>query len=184
VDWQALTAHRRQRAAAEPAGWREAVAHLADCPPCRRQALAADPTLLFQGLPDAAVDAGEVAAMRAGVAALRRARALASTAVDRRDSRRPAPDRHRRLLQGVAAAGLAAAALTLTPAARVEGPLAPDAPAAVGAALPATVWGPELLSEVGQLPMVEEVAGPEGRIYQLRQGDFAVVMVVDESLDI
>ena len=47
-DWVALTAHRFDRSCEEPSDWSEALAHLDNCPACRRAALAVDPTLAFR----------------------------------------------------------------------------------------------------------------------------------------
>lgn len=65
-------------AAAAAARWDAALHHLdGGCQDCRRQALAADPTLVFRRLPrielDAAAEAAEVAAARQAVAAMRNA---------------------------------------------------------------------------------------------------------------
>ena len=59
-DWSALAALRNadRRDDAEPAGWAAAVAHLDACPRCRREALAADPLLVFRRLPALELDAG------------------------------------------------------------------------------------------------------------------------------
>jgi hypothetical protein len=76
-DWTRLLAWRERRDGIEPDGWGAAVAHLDDCPDCRRQALAADPTLLFARPAPVPLDAaGEAARMRQAVAAMRRASRL------------------------------------------------------------------------------------------------------------
>lgn len=77
-DWQALTAWREERDGREPAGYREALAHLdGGCTACRRQALAADPMLMFRAVPvmdiPEAQEVDEVEAMRQAVAAMRTA---------------------------------------------------------------------------------------------------------------
>lgn len=77
-NWKGLTAWRRERDGVEPAGYREALAHLdAGCTLCRRQALAADPTLMFRAVPvmeiPEAHEVDEVEAMRQAVAAMRTA---------------------------------------------------------------------------------------------------------------
>ncbi|HEX2225172.1 MAG TPA: hypothetical protein VHN15_13310 [Thermoanaerobaculia bacterium] len=77
-DWKALSAWRRERDGVQPAGWREALAHFdGGCKACRRQALAADPTLMFRAVPvieiPEAQEADEVEAMRQAVAAMRTA---------------------------------------------------------------------------------------------------------------
>lgn len=77
-DWKGLTAWRRQRDGVEPAGYRGALAHFdGGCAACRRQALAADPTLMFRIVPvidiPEAQEVDEVEAMRQAVAAMRTA---------------------------------------------------------------------------------------------------------------
>lgn len=80
-DWKALTAWRHvrdERDGVEPSGWREALAHFdGGCKACRRQALAADPTLMFRAVPvieiPEAQEVDEVEAMRQAVAAMRTA---------------------------------------------------------------------------------------------------------------
>ena len=78
-DWSTLTAApATRRRTSEPATWAEAMDHLDACGACRDEALAADPILLFRRLPEVRADADEIADMRAGVAALRRAGRVAS----------------------------------------------------------------------------------------------------------
>ena len=80
-DWTALAA-RGALEDAEPAGWAEAVAHFDACSRCRREALAADPLLVFRRLPASemppAEEHSEVESMRQAVAAMRTARRLES----------------------------------------------------------------------------------------------------------
>ena len=76
-DWTTLAAHRRERRGAEPDGWQAALAHFDACSACRREALAADPTLVFRRMPEVAMtpaaEAAEAASMRQAVAAMRTA---------------------------------------------------------------------------------------------------------------
>jgi hypothetical protein len=177
-DWTVLTAHRGERQGDEPAGWRDALAHLDGCPRCRRAALHADPTLVFRRLPAASaaapVDAAAAAtAVRQAVAAMR--------AASRHEERTLPWSGTRRW----AAAVLALAALsvasdhggrrigalaTATPAPR----LAPRWPAGA-LAVPA--------SEPGA-PLVEELGRPGARVYQMDGDGLSVVMIVDENLDV
>lgn len=71
-DWTLLLA-RRDEGGADPDGWAEAVDHMDRCAPCRRTALAADPTLVFRRLPRVETTAADVESMRNAVASLRRA---------------------------------------------------------------------------------------------------------------
>jgi hypothetical protein len=92
-DWAGLAAHRSDRGRPEPPGWEAALAHLEACPPCRRRALAADPTLVFRRLAGddpAAAPAAEFGApdaadeMRRAVGAMRRAGRVLPGGGDRR----------------------------------------------------------------------------------------------------
>lgn len=174
-DWPELTAHRRRPQAEEPAVWRQALAHLDDCPACRRAALAADPTLLFQRLatPERADrnsdidERSEVEAALQAVSALRAARRV--------EGRRSGVRRVSGWARWAAAAGLALLALSL----ETQGPGAAFAPD--GAA-------PSLVSRLPRpprQPITAAAAGQAGaRIYHLDGDDLSVVMIVDESLDV
>jgi hypothetical protein len=187
-DWRGLAAHRNERAAAEPAGWQEALEHLDGCPACRQSAVEADPTLLFHrfhSLPGRAAEmsvgeeAAEVESMRQVVAAMRTARRL-----------EPSPERAA-WKRWVAAAALAAAALSLGAGHGLHPAPAPATPAAialvggVGMAAPALVPPavPRFVSE--PVPMVEELNRPAARVYQMDGGkNLSVVMIVDERFDV
>lgn len=170
-DWNTLAAHRHERNGAEPEGWPAALVHFDSCRLCRRQALAADPTLVFRRPPAAeetAVDA-DVAAMCQAVAALRGASRVA--------------EHHRAgsWKRWVAAAGLAAAALSMPGDSRQ----APDRAAIFQAgAIPAAAFAGETAGELpSDLPMIEGVSQPEARVYHMNGEGMSVVMVIDESLD-
>lgn len=186
-DWISLTAHRRERDGFEPEGWGEALAHLdGGCKLCRRQALAADPTLVFRRLaavPAAAMtpaqELSEADAVRSAVAAMR-----AASRLDSLESRPRASSGWKRWSSVAAVLALAALAVpsgydptgstsdsTLFREGRVEvGPL--DEPVAAG-------------QQVGlQEPVVEGVNLPDARVYHMSGEGLSVVMVVDESLDI
>jgi hypothetical protein len=155
-DWTTLAASRDD-------GWEAAVEHFDGCTLCRREALAADPLLVFRRLPVAELTPGEeqaeVEAVRQAVAAMRTAERL----------------ERRRSFAGwrrwAAAAVLAVAALTVARD-RVAGPQRtaekPPAPRAVAA--PA--------------PVLEGVDRPDARVYQWDGKEISVVMVFDESLDV
>ncbi|MES1241821.1 MAG: hypothetical protein ABUT39_09405 [Acidobacteriota bacterium] len=196
-DWTALTAHRRDRDAIEPAGWSEALAHLdGGCSLCRRQALAADPTLVFRRL--AAVPAvsmtpvqerSEVEAVRAAVAAMRTASRL-----DSLEARPRTSSVWKRWTMGALAAALALAAVTIPGG--PGGPASKPAPSKKAAADAAIFRegrvdvGPYdgLVAAAQQAdleePVVEGVNLPDARVYHMSGEGLSVVMVVDESLDI
>lgn len=192
-DWNALTAHRGERAGVEPAGWNEALAHLdGGCNLCRRQALAADPTLVFRRL--AAVPAvtmteaeehSEVEAVRAAVAAMRAASRLESLEAGPRTSAL-----RKRWSAGAVAAVLALAALALPsgydPSKHVQMALAsPERSAPPAAAGPLDEPMPAAQQvDLGDEPVVEGVNLPDARVYHMSGDGLSVVMVFDESLDI
>jgi hypothetical protein len=76
-DWTTLAAYRRERRGVEPDGWPGALEHFDSCSACRREALTADPTLVFRRMPEIAMtpagEADEVESMRRAVAAMRTA---------------------------------------------------------------------------------------------------------------
>ena len=80
--WWRCASARGCRTPAEPAGWAKAVTHLDACPRCRREAVAADPLLVFRRLPASempeAEERAEAESMRQAVAAMRTARRLES----------------------------------------------------------------------------------------------------------
>jgi hypothetical protein len=98
--------------------------------------------------------------MRAAVAAMRR------TAPLRRAARPVVPWR------AAAAALLATVALAQAPAAKLARTAVAAAPAV------------ELPSELSLQPIVEDTDRPSARVYQLTGQDLAVVMIVDETLDV
>lgn len=167
-DWTALAAHRHERWAVEPDGWQTALEHFDSCPACRREALAADPTLLFRKLPEIATPAGEeaeVRSMRQAVAAMRAASRIESSQRSFAGWRRWA-----------AAAVLAVAALSLgrDGAYRLDHAAMLAVSAAPAWAQP--VSGPEP-------PLHEGLDLPGARLYQHDQKELRVLMVYDESFD-
>jgi hypothetical protein len=177
-DWTLLAAHRLadSPAVAEPedaGAWAEALDHLDWCPECRRRAVAADPTLVFRSLPAWEPDAAEVDAMRAGVAALRRAHrvtpegALQAKAVPAR-----AAAGERTGWRVAAAAGLAAALLSAAPVAE-RFPREGSRPAPEAAFL-----------DDPSLPAVDDIENPTASVYHFDDDQVAVVMVVDAGLDV
>lgn len=186
-DWISLTAHRRERSASEPAGWSEALAHLDGCNLCRRQALAADPTLVFRRLaavPAVTMTAGEesaeVDAVRAAVAAMR-----AASRLDSLEARPRTSSLWKRWSTGAVAAVLALAALALPsgndPAEHAQVAVARQEPIEAGPlAEPVPAAQQVDLDE----PVVEGVNLPDARVYHMTGEGLSVVMVFDESLDI
>lgn len=173
-DWKSLVS-AREAGGEDPPGWRRSLEHLAGCEGCRREALEADPTLIFQRLPEARVGTGEVVAMRDAVSTLVRARRLATSVPAAPPARPSSPGRW---LRPAAAAALLAAALTL-------GPAVPPPPSAreAAAAFPELAAAPRG-SAAPTHALVEELDLPDARVYQLAREDLSVVMIVDPSLDL
>jgi hypothetical protein len=165
-DWRSLAAHRDDPRTAEPASWRQALAHLDGCAVCREEAYAAEPTLVFRRLPALDRDAAaEVESMRQAVAVLRSGRRAEA-------GRRGAAARWRRW---AAAAVFALAALSLGRGVDPEnlGPVPPSS--AFTSYRPAT----------GSVPVIEGLDRPDARVYQRWDGgDMSLVFIVDESLDV
>jgi hypothetical protein len=163
-DWTRLVA-ARESADAEPAGWTEAMAHLDACPRCRREAVAADPLLVFRRLSPVEHDErAEAEAMRQAVAAMRTARRL--------DARR----RFAGWRRWAAAAVLATASLAVSwdkaPRPRPERTAlkpAAAAPAVPAATVPATL---------------EALDGSDARVYQMNGEGVTAFMIVDNKVDV
>jgi hypothetical protein len=171
-DWTSLVA-ARERAEHEdngavPAGWPAAMEHLDACPRCRRQAVAADPLLVFQRLPGVglapAEERAEAESMVQAVAAMRAAGRLKS----------------RRSFTGwrrwAAAAALALISLSLG---RDKAPLLATASVPPALALPATA----IPADNGSATL-ERLDRSDARVYQLNGKDLSVFMIVDKNLDV
>jgi hypothetical protein len=164
-DWSALTA-RRHNAADEPAEWTAAVEHFDGCTLCRRDAVAADPLLVFRRLPvvemTPAEESSEVAAMRQAVAAMRTGKRL--------EARRSFAGWRR----WAAAAVLAVVSLSVS---RDREPQLDPVVTAPQALMPAASLGTSV-------QVLDGVNRPGARVYHLDSDDFSSVMIFDESLDV
>jgi hypothetical protein len=187
-DWTSLVAlkERAERAeeTAEPAAWAAALAHLDACPRCRRQAVAADPLLVFRRLPGveltAAGEDAEAESMIQAVAAMRTAERLES--------------RHRFAgwRRWAAAAVLALVSLSVG---RDRSPRLAPAPELLPAfSLPATAV-PAANDAINTGPVnngpanngaatLERLDDSDARVYQLNGKDLSVFMIVDKKLDV
>jgi len=168
-DWKALVA-LRESADAEPAGWAGAMAHLDACPRCRREALEADPLLVFRRLPKVEMTEGgerdEAESMRQAVAVMRTARRLES---------------HQRFAgwkRWAAAAVLALASLSVSwdkvPRSQPE----PE-PAALKVEAPAPAPRPTPGSAT-----LESLDGSDARVYQMNGQGVTAFMIVDHKVDV
>ncbi len=192
--WPDLVARRDRGDSGAESAWDRALAHADGCADCAEEARAAEPLLLFRALAgsderdagaDAAASPAEILEMKAAVATLRRASAADSHALRPVASRLgiPVSPAGRRAVSGVAAALLLAASLVLLPGA---GPVAvSEAPPVAPAVAVAVARVSTLASEAGRsAALLDGPPRPGARIYELRQEDLAVVMIVDESLDV
>jgi hypothetical protein len=163
-DWSALTARRHN--ADEPAEWTAAVEHFDGCTLCRRDAVAADPLLVFRRLPvvemTPAEESSEVAAMRQAVAAMRTGKRL--------EARRSFAGWRR----WAAAAVLAVVSLSVS---RDREPQLDPVVTAPQALMPAASLGTSV-------QVLDGVNRPGARVYHLDSDDFSSVMIFDESLDV
>jgi hypothetical protein len=163
-DWRGLAAHR-ERGGAGAASWTEAMGHFDACALCRREALAADPLLVFRRLPAVeltpAEESSEVEAMRQAVAAMRTGKRI--------ESRRSFAGWRR----WAAAAVLAMASLAMG---RDRTPSMEQAAAVTPAPMPA--------AEVSAVPALEELNLPQARVYQWNSKELRVHMIFDPSIDV
>lgn len=154
-DWKALAGHRLERGGAEPAGWTAALEHFDGCAVCRREALKADPTLVFRRMGAASeVDTVDTAAILQGVTALRGA------------SRLEAPSRKIAWRRWAAAAVLAVASLS------VERDKAPE----LAAGFSNLTQPASGIEPVREWPEMEEVGRPADLVLQTG----STFMVYDE----
>lgn len=192
-DWKALAAHRLERQGVEPEGWSEALEHFDSCRICRRQALAADPTLIFRRLPaaTAATAANETSpaeadAMRQAVAAMRTAKRVESIERGARAGR--AGRAGRGWSRWVAAAALVVTSLGVPSdhgeKAQREAREAIFSRPAMSATAMTQAAMARTASEDARLPTIDGVGLPGARVYHMNGEGMSVVMVVDESLDI
>jgi hypothetical protein len=165
-----LVEHRSRPELDPPAEWAEALGHLEGCTACRERAFALDSSLLFAAQTPLPVGDDEVAAIKANVHTLVRARAAES------HSRR-----WRRTLGRFAAAAAAVALLVLMPTHTSRQPgSAPESAQLVPAPL-APAGG---LAADAPAPVIEPLDLPAARIYMLGERDLPIVWVVHESIDV
>ena len=178
-DWPAIGAWRDGDGVA-PAGWQEALDHLAACAPCRRRVAELDPTLLLAAAaaPAPTVDEREIGNLKATVRSMVVAERLSSArpGLERRSLERPgferrSPDR-RALLAAAALVALLATPLGLSRFA--ERAVAPSVPPEVA----------DVLLQPIAAPPVEEVQPAGARVYQFGTDELPVVLIFDENLDL
>jgi hypothetical protein len=208
-DWRRLDPAARDGASPQAERWAAALRHLdAGCSLCRREALAADPTLVFRRLPapevTPALESEEVAGARLAVAAMRAASRLEHPG---REDGKPLsqwplavrqPARMRQASRWLLAASLTGMALLFGAGhgwrgevARAAALLSPGRMAAAPSLhVPATGRvASDLDAPSGVLPAasrssIEGLSRPEARVYQIDGPHMSVVMIVDAKLDV
>lgn len=179
-DWTALVALRERADAGgspEPAAWAAALDHLDGCPRCRRQAVAADPLLVFRRLPGAEMpgERAEAEAMVQAVAAMRTAERLES---------------HRRFAGWRRWAAAAVLALVSLSVGRDRNPLLapqPTMPAPPVVSLPETASpaaNGAFNNSINGAATLERLDSSDARVYQLNGKDLSVFMIVDHKIDV
>lgn len=162
-DWRLLAAGR-ERGGTEAAGWTAAMGHFDACTLCRREALTADPLLVFRRLPAVeltpAEESSEVEAMRQAVAAMRTGKRI--------ESRRSFAGWRR----WAAAAVLAVASLAVG---RDKFPALEPAAAVAPAPMPA---------DAASVPALEGLNLPDARVYEWNSKELSVHLIFDESIDV
>jgi len=162
-DWRRLAADR-ERGGAEAASWTAAMGHFDACALCRREALAADPLLVFRRLPAVELtpdeESSEVEAMRQAVAAMRTGKRI--------ESRRSFAGWRR----WAAAAVLAMISLGVG---RDKEPRLEQVAIATPAPAPA---------EASAVPTLDVLNLPKARVYQWNSKELAVHMIFDPSIDV
>jgi hypothetical protein len=162
--------------------------HLRVCAPCRRAALAADPSLLFCALPEAEITPLDVREMQQRIAGARRL-------LDGEGSRgtaamRPLWSRY----GGRAAAALLLPALALTalwiglaartdravPASAVSAP----APARDAGGLASVLHSRVIEQRLDGLPLVDDADSAPEVVYQVEGASFDLVLLVDAALEL
>lgn len=158
-DWSRLAAARTSEEA-EPQGWAEAVEHFDSCSLCRKEALKADPLLVFRRLPSVEItpaeESLEIESMQQAVAAMRTARRLETRG------------RFAGWRRWAAAAVLAGISLSVG---RDKVPQLEQ----VAQTPPAPVSVAE--------PVLDGIDRPEANVYEVGDEEFSAVMVIDESYE-
>lgn len=190
-DWRRLLAARERGAGDDPPGWAEALEHLEACPRCRRTALEAEPLLALRRLAEPVLEPDEGRRMVAATQALRR--------------RQTAAARWRRRAAAAVAVVTVGAALAVGSGIleRSEGARSVErshGPAVSGVAAPVENTGdPAAVTEMtagagiaprpaasssAPTPSLFDLERPTARVYEVTDADLAVVVVVDQELDL
>jgi hypothetical protein len=155
----------------------EWVDHLRGCSTCRRRAIEEDPTLVFSLLEPIRLGEDQIGAIQRAVETLRRSRTL--DAVD--ESRTSAG---RRLATLVACVVSVLLLLPLAGQRRLDEGSNPELEVASQQPLELRLEGPQWAEDGRHPSVIEDLSRPGARVYQLTEDDLALVMIVDETLDL
>ena len=153
----------------------ELVEHLRSCSSCRRAAVDEDPTLVFSLLEPEPVDRGQIVEIQASVRTLRR-----SMAVEKGNRSGPI-EAGKAVL--VAASLLFALALLQATGGRTHEESAEPKEGVVSEERSLYDWQ-KWDDDRSATPFLENLNRPGARVYQRTEEDLAVVMIVDETLDL
>ena len=155
----------------------ELIVHLRACSACRQIVVEEDPTLVFDLLQSYPLDDREIGAVQAAVRTLRRSRAIDA-------GERPRAEVSSRIAFLAASVLCVVMLLPLAgerPLERVSNPSAELVSEGLPRARPD--WR-QWVEDGSVPPVIEDLNRPEARVYQLTEDDLAVVMIVDETLDL
>lgn len=188
-DWSLLTLARDE----DEAAWDEALLHFDTCELCRKQAIEAEPTLLFRGMTSPRADllgTGEIASIKSAVATMRRTQSYQEqrksswwSSSSLRVASLAALLLSAGLLEGV---GLTSSIGSLPTAEAPSGKVLAWVPAegeASALAEPASQPFSSIRS-LEQIPLVEDVDPAYGSIIQVIDQDLSLLVVVPNSLGV
>lgn len=155
----------------------ELVEHLRACSSCRRAAVEEDPTVVFSLLEADSLGCDEIDEIRASVRTLRRSRAIGT-------AERIRPGSSKKSAIVAASLMLALALLPLTGGRPLEEGAEPLVDVVSEQQPRARAEWQAWVDDRTVPPVIEELNRPEARVYQLTEEDLAVVMIVDETLDL
>ena len=154
---------------------KELIDHLRACSSCRRTAINEEPTLAFSLFEAEPVDAGQIAEIQKSVRTLRRSRTI------ERGDRPGLNESGKALLVAVSLLFV----LTLLPLTSGRLPEESSEPqVGVVSGQRSRVEWQQWNDDRTATPVIEDLNRPEARVYQRTEEDLAVVMIVDETLDL
>ncbi len=178
-DWKTLV-QTRDALGRDPASWGDALAHLEDCPHCRKTALACAPSLLFRRLPQVALGADGIADMKRAVAVMRRTAAHQQAAQQGSHGRRfDSPWwRAAAVVAMLIALGLLQGTVQISPSLK---PAPTPTAAALEETSPASPEGSESFAAFSPQPLVEDVQTASGTVIQLVDAQIDLLVFLSDE---